>query len=112
MRRLAPKKSWRSPEGGDALGCERARKNPPQQETAHGEGYRAGCPRVKLHAGGHDAERQADRVARGVEGASLGLDGFGRRVIGATRRRIVRLDGAWQVKRNQRADSQGGECLF
>jgi hypothetical protein len=31
---LAPKMSWRSPEGGDTLGCERAPKNPPQQETA------------------------------------------------------------------------------
>ena len=34
MRRLAPKKSWRSPEGVDTLGCVRARKSLPQQETA------------------------------------------------------------------------------
>ncbi len=34
MERLALQKSWRSPEGVDTLGCERARKNPPQQETA------------------------------------------------------------------------------
>jgi len=51
MRRLALQKSWRSPEEGDTLGCERAQENPPQQETAHGEVYRAGCPRVKLPLG-------------------------------------------------------------
>jgi hypothetical protein len=49
VERLALQKSWRSPEGGDTLGCVRTRKSPPQQETAHGEVYRAGCPCVKLH---------------------------------------------------------------
>ncbi len=34
MRRLALQKSWRPPEGVDTLGCERAPKNPPQQEAA------------------------------------------------------------------------------
>ena len=42
MRRLAPKKSWRSPEGGDTLGCVRTRKSPPQQETASREPERRG----------------------------------------------------------------------
>jgi hypothetical protein len=37
----------------------RAQENLPQQETAHGQVYRAGCACVKMHARGHDAEREA-----------------------------------------------------
>ena len=97
MERLALQKSSRSPEGGDTLGCERVQENPPQQETAHGEVYRAGCPRVKLHAGGHDAEREAERVAcqgpkddrRNAFGLAEGLR------LGAIKRKVYRERGGF-----------------
>ena len=65
MRRLTQASMWRSPAGWDTLGFARARKIPPSQENVHGQVYRAGCPRVKLHVGSGDAEGEASRIARG-----------------------------------------------
>jgi hypothetical protein len=53
------------PEGRGILGCVRARKNPPQPETAREEACLDGRPCLWLEAGGRDAEREANWKPRG-----------------------------------------------
>jgi hypothetical protein len=55
MRRLAPKQSWRSPEGRDTLECTRAQEYPPQQQNAR-QPTRTDRALPRCRAAGVDAE--------------------------------------------------------
>jgi len=62
----SPQNEWRSPTGGDTLSFADEQYSPSRKENAtHGQVYRTGRPRVKLHGGRGGPERAADSLAGG-----------------------------------------------
>lgn len=78
MRRLTPETGWRSPLGVDKLEMAQEQVPSTREENAHGEVYRAGRARVKLHVRGGGPEREAAGApGGGDERAGVGGRGSG-----------------------------------
>ena len=86
---------WRFPPGGDTLSLRDVQYSPSRKENAtHGQVYRIGRPRVKLHGGRGGPERATVALAGGGDerrGADPGAEERGHR-----RGALVRMPSVWR----------------